>query len=78
MHLYPQFWLQLEDEHIFLLQLIFIKSQFYHRHIGAKSYFIPSLLCQALLDDQTIFFEVTMMSNGVAAVKPPANCNPYS
>jgi hypothetical protein len=77
MHLYPQFWLQLEDEHIFLLQVIIIKSQFYHRHIGANRLFIPSLLDKAPLDEQTIFFKMTMMSNGVAAMKPP-NCNPYS
>jgi hypothetical protein len=69
MHLYPQFWLQLEDEHIFLLQVIIIKSQFYHRHIGANRLFIPSFLDEALLDEQTIFFKMTMMSNGVAVMK---------
>jgi hypothetical protein len=78
MHLYPQFWLQLKDEHIFLLQLIIIKSQFYHRHIGANRLFILSLLDEALFDEQTMFLKMTMISNGVAVMKPRANCNPYS
>lgn len=74
--IYPQFWLQLEVKHDFLVQLNILKSHYCHmKHIGVNCVFNLPLLDEVLLDKQTYFFKITMMSNANVAMKPPTNCN---
>jgi hypothetical protein len=47
-------------------------------NIGPNQIFIPPLLDDLKLDEQTIFFKMTMMSNVIATMKPSINCNLYS
>jgi hypothetical protein len=44
-------------------------------NIGPNQVFIPPLLDDLKLDEQTIFFKMTMMSNVVATMKPLINSN---
>ncbi len=48
------------------------------RNIGPNQVFIPPLLDEVKLDEQTSFFKMNMMFNVVVAMKPFANCNPCS
>jgi hypothetical protein len=56
--LYPQFWLQLEIEHVFFAQLSILKSHYYMRHKRVNFVFIPwPLFDETLLDQQTFFLK---------------------
>ncbi len=74
--IYPKFWLQLEAKHIFFMHLSILKVHYFHgMNIGPNQVFIPPLFDDLKLDEQTIFFKMTMMSNIVATMKPLINCN---
>jgi len=47
-------------------------------NIARNQVFIPPLLDDLKLDEQTIFFRMTMMSNVVATMKPLIHCNIWS
>jgi hypothetical protein len=49
--IYPQFWIQLEVEHIFLAQLNTLKAHHCHgKNIGANQMYIPPLLDELKLE----------------------------
>jgi hypothetical protein len=54
--IYPKFWLQLEAKHIFFMHLGILKVHYFHgMNIGPNQVFIPPLLDDLKLDEQTIF-----------------------
>jgi len=74
--IYPQFWFQLKVENIFFAQLGILKVHYCHgRNIGPNQVFVPPLLDEVKLNEQTSFFKMTTMFIAVVAMKSPTNCN---
>jgi hypothetical protein len=52
-----------------------LKAYYCHgRNIGPNQVFIPPLLDEAKLNEQTSFFKMITMFNAIVAMKSPTNC----
>jgi hypothetical protein len=76
---YPQYWLKPSSEHTFPIHMVILKD-FYSqpKKFGSSQTWIPVVLDVNILDLQSSFFKITMMSNAQWAMDQPMDVNPMS
>jgi hypothetical protein len=73
---YPQYWLQLDEEASLAKHLCVIKKTYCHpKKVGNSHVWVPRMLLIIALDIEQYMFKLSMKSNAIDAMAKPSDVN---